>query len=79
MRTCFLTLVVQCGHNRELPTSFCLSRKELFDLATRHMGLEFRYDFGKVLDTQNGLTLELASSHCVLCLNPIKGRLNIAF
>ena len=43
------------------------------------MGLEFKYSFGKVLGTQNRLTLGLASSHHVLCLNPTKGALNIAF
>ena len=56
-----------------------LSRKDLFDLTTRDMGLEYRYAFGKMLGTQNRLTLGLVSSHCILCLNPIKGILNIAF
>ena len=35
--------------------------------------------FGKALGTKNRLTLGLTSSHCVLCLNPIKCTLNIAF
>ena len=77
-----------CGHNRKSPHSFCnglgtiysvLSRKDLFYLTTRDMGSEFKYDFGKVLGTQNRPTLRFASSHCVLCLNPIKGIFNIAF
>ena len=33
------------------------------------MGLEFRYVLGKVLGTQDRLTLRLASHHCVLRLN----------
>ena len=44
-----------------------------FDLTTRDMGLEFKYGFGKVLGTQNRLTLGLAFSHCILCLNLNKG------
>ena len=43
------------------------------------MGSEFRYGFEKVLGTQNRPTVGLTSSHGVLCLNPIKGKLNIAF
>ena len=43
------------------------------------MDLEFRYDFGKVLGTQNHSTYGLASSHCVLHLNLIKGMFNIVF
>ena len=31
---------------------------------------------GRYLGTQNRLTLGLASSYCVLCLNPIKGIFN---
>ena len=50
-----------------------------FDLTTRDMGSEFKYGFGKVLGTQNRLTLGLAFSHCILCLNPAKGILNSAF
>ena len=49
----------------------------LSDLITRYMSLELRYGFGKVLGTQNRLTLRLTSHHCVLCLNPIKGIINI--
>ena len=41
------------------------------------MGSELRYGLGKVLGTQNHQILRLASHHCVLCLNPIKGILNI--
>ena len=41
------------------------------------MGLEFRYDFGKVLGTQNRQTRRSASTYCVLRLNPIKGTFNI--
>jgi len=41
------------------------------------MGSEFRYGFGKVLGTQDHQTLGLASTHCVLCLNPIKSVFNI--
>ena len=41
------------------------------------MSLEFRYDFGEVLGTQNFLTCRSASIYCVLCLNPIKGTFNI--
>ena len=36
------------------------------------MGFKFRYTFGKVLGTQDHLTLRLASHHCLLCLNFIK-------
>ena len=43
------------------------------------MGSELRYGFGKVLGIQNCPTLRLASHHCVLCLNPIKGTLNTCF
>ena len=56
-----------------------LLRNDLFYLTTGYMGLELRYGFRKVLGTQNCPTLRLASSHCVLCLNPIKGTLNIVF
>ena len=41
------------------------------------MSLEFRYGDRKVLDIQPCLTCELASSHCVLRLNLIKGSFNI--
>ena len=47
------------------------------DLTIRDMSLELRYGLGKVLSTQNRPTLRLAFHHCVLCLNPIKGILNI--
>jgi len=50
--------------------------KAIFDLTTRDMGSKLRYGLGKVLGTQNYPTLRLASHHCVLCLNPIKGALN---
>ena len=40
---------------------------------------EFRYDFGKVLGTQNRPTRGSASIHYILCLNLIKGMFNIAF
>ena len=48
------------------------------DLTTKDMGSELRYGFENVLGTQNCLTLRLASSHCVLCLNLIKGTFNIS-
>ena len=41
------------------------------------MGSEFIYDFGKVLGTQNYPTRGSASTHYVLCLNPIKGLFNL--
>ena len=41
------------------------------------MGLEFRYRFRNVLGTQNCPTHGLASIHCVLHLNLIKGTFNI--
>ena len=75
-----------CGHNGESPPSFCDSLGIIYitsfqgrtiDLTTRDMGSELRYHLGKVLGTQNCPTLRLASSHCVLGLNPIKGTLNI--
>ena len=47
------------------------------NLTTRDMGSKLRYSLGNVLNTQNCPTLRLASSHCVLCLNPIKDTLNI--
>ena len=71
----------------ELSPSFCnglgtiyiaYSQEMTIDLTTRNMGLELRYNLGKVLGTQNNPTLRLASSHCVLCLNTIKGTFNIA-
>jgi len=43
------------------------------------MGSKFRYGFDKVLGTQNHPALRLTSSHCVLCLNPIKDIFNIVF
>jgi len=43
------------------------------------MGSKFRYGFVKVLGTQNRLTLGLASSLYVLCINPIKDIFNIVF
>ena len=43
------------------------------------MDSEFRYDFRKVLGTQNYSTRESASTHCVLRLNLIKYTFNIAF
>ena len=55
----------------ESPPSVLL-RNDLFDLTSRDMGLEFRYGYEMVLGTQNRPTLGLASSHCILCLNPIK-------
>ena len=70
----------------ESPPSFCnglgtiyiaFSRGKTIELTTRDMGLELRYGLGKVLGTQNYQTLMLASSHYVLCLNSIKGTLNI--
>ena len=41
------------------------------------MCLEFRYEDGKVLNTQPYLTCGLASTHCILRLNPIKSTFNI--
>ena len=71
-----------CGHNGRVATQFLqwfrnhiysvLSRNDPFNLTTRDLRSEFRYGFGKVLGTQNCPTLGLASSHCILCLNPIK-------
>ena len=55
-----------------------LSRKDLFDLTSKDMGSDFGYSLGKVLSTQNSPTLGLASSHCVLYLDPIEGIFNIA-
>ena len=69
------------------PPSFCnslgtiyiaSSRERTIDLTTRDMGSKLRYSLRKVLGTQNHPTLRLASSHCVLCLNPIKGTFNFA-
>ena len=64
------------GHNGKWPPSFCNGLGTIyitssggmtfFDLTARDMGSELRYSLGKVLDTQNRLTLKLASSHCVL-------------
>ena len=45
-------------------------------VVTKDMGSKLRYGLRKVLGTQNHPTLRLASHHCVLCLNPIKGTLN---
>ena len=44
----------------------------------QRMDSEFRYDFGKVLSTQNYPTHRSASTHCVLRLNLIKDMFNIA-
>ena len=52
-----------------------LSRKVLW-FYYQSLDSEFRYALGKVLGTQDCLTLRLASHHCVLCLNPIKNHLN---
>ena len=41
------------------------------------MDSELRYGLEKVLGAQNHLILRFASLHYVLCLNPIKGTLNI--
>ena len=54
-------------------------RGKIIDLTTRDMSSELRYDYGKVLGTQNHPTLRLASSHCVLQPNPIKGMSNIVY
>ena len=71
----------------ESPPSFCnslgtiyitSSRGRTVDHTNKDMDSKLRYNLGKVLDTQNCLALSLASSYCVLCLNPIKGTLNIA-
>ena len=43
------------------------------------IGLEFMYDFGKVLGMQNRPIRGSASTNCVLGLNLIKGIFNIAF
>ena len=75
-----------CGHNGESPPSFCNGLGTIYIASFRgrnvlsyyqSMSSEFRYSFRKVLGTQNNLTLGLASSHCVLCLNPIKSIFNI--
>ena len=75
-----------CGHNRESPPNFCNGlgtmnmvslQGRTIDLTTRDIGSELRYGLGKALGTQNHPTLRLASSHCVLCLNLIKGTLKI--
>ena len=42
-------------------------------------GSEFRYGFRKVLGNQNYPTYGLPSTHCILCLNLIKGTFNIVF
>ena len=78
----------ECGHNRESPPSFCnglgtiyitSSRGRTIDLTTRDMSSELRYSLGNVLGTQNHPTLRLASFHCVLHPNPIKGMFNIVY
>ena len=43
------------------------------------MGSEFKYRDEKVLGTQPHPTHGLASTYCVLHLNPIKGLFNIAY
>ena len=79
--------VCVCGHNgwESLP-SFCnglgtiyvaSSQGKTIGLTTKNIGLKLRYGLEKVLGTQNCPTLKLTSSHCILCLNPIKGTLNI--
>ena len=52
------------------------SRKDFWSYY-QSMGSEFRYVFGKVLGTQDYLTLRLASHHCVLCFNLIKNMFNL--
>ena len=52
-----------------------LLRKDLWSYY-QSMGSEFRYAFGKMLGTQDRLTLRLASYHCVLRPNLIKNHLN---
>ena len=76
-----------CRHNgwESLPSFFnylrtiyiASSQKMTIDLTIRNMGSKLRYGFEKMLGTQNHPTLKLASSHCILCLNPIKGTLNV--
>ena len=70
----------------QLPPSFCnglgniyivSSQGRTIDLTTKDMSSELRYGLEKLLGTQNHLTLRLAFFHYVLCLNPIKGTLNI--
>ena len=54
------------------------SRKDFWSYY-QSMGSEFRYVFGKVLGTQDYLTLRLASHHCVLCFNFIKNMFNTLY
>lgn len=79
--------VVMWTQRMEPPPNFCnglgtiyiaSSRERTIDLTTRDMGSELRYGLRKVLGIQYHPTLRLASSYCVLCLNPIKGTFNIA-
>lgn len=51
------------------------SRKDLWSYH-QSMGSDFRYALGKVLGTQDHLTLRLGSHHCVLCPNFIKNMFN---
>ena len=69
----------------ESPPSFCNGlgiiciasfQVRTIDLTTKDMGWEFRYILGKVLGTQDSLTLRLVFHHCILYLNLIKNMFN---
>ena len=88
MHQCIFMVYAWCGHNRMSPPSFynglgtiyiASSRGRTIDLTTRDIGSKLRYNLRKVLGTQNCTTLGFASSHCVLCLNPIKVIFNITY
>ena len=73
------------GIRGESPPSFCNGLGTLYiasfrgrtiDLTIRDMDSEFIYALGKVLGTQDRLTLRLASHHCVVHLNLIKINFN---
>ena len=71
--------------NKELPPSLWFKNHEYSTLMWKDwsyyqsMSSEFRYDFRKVLGTQNRLTHGLPSTHCFLRLNLIKEMFNIVF
>ena len=64
--------LVLCSRNHEYST-FMWKGQSYY----QSMCLTFRYEDGKVLGTQPHPTRGLASNHCVLCLNLIKGMFNI--
>ena len=72
-KKCWSCSLVIWSRNNEYSV---ISRKDLWSYY-QSMDSEFRYALGKLLGTQNLLTLRLASHHCVLRPNLIKNMSHI--